>query len=841
MGDRPARGGAVAGHPVELLKLRIIAAIIAAAAGIGSFAALSSLPPGSGTGRPAELAGLVFGSPWFRGAFVVAAPVLLLSALWIAQRARRLGHAVAARTGSVEPLLWGAAAPLLSVLLDPWFFHTTVFIVALAGIALGALRSLRRGAPRGAPSSQDSRRALAVLVAGAVLIPTFLVLPGPPWFHPLSGDEPHYLVTARSLWTDGDVNVADEYEEGAWQPFWSGELSPHAKPGADPNDSYPIHGSGLSLWLAPWYGIGQGLTEGGFNILVRIAMSLWLAAAAVALFFLLRDIAGARSAAYGAAASIFTLPLLFAGPHLFPAVPVFALSCGAYAILRRAPGPLPALLAGMLLAGLPWLHFKFFGLMAAVAAAGCWWIWSASDPRRRKISIAALAAPLVVTGLGHVAFTWQLYGRLSPLAIHVGADPALRATAEGDNWIAYVTDPIGAVATALGYFLDQREGLLFYAPHYLLAAAGFAWLWHKRRHDAIALVLIAAALIGPYALSQETGHWAPPARPLTGVLWTLAVPMGIGVVLPAGRAATGRARAALRGVLLAAGACATVTMLLQADLLYHDHNVSRSLVLLRYGAPELPLWRMAPLWLGPEAVRWGPSLSWLVVAAAAGAFLWRWGWDLGSATSTHGGSGEGSAGEPQAAESASEQAAVEQRDPDGADPAEETARRTGRRAAAGFIVVASVLMLWHHARVPLTDLHQPWGFGAIRVWKPQSPPTRAWANERGVWTGGHDSVRLLVSSRRPIETIVFDLGVLAPMQTEVQLGRDRQTLRMTPEQRSLARFTPGPGARWNGEYFYHLNVVARAGVSRAALGIDNDARGLGLFLELVQLEAVRRP
>jgi hypothetical protein len=126
----------------------------------------------------------------------------------------------------------------------------------------------------------------------------------------------------------------------------------------------------------------------------------------------------------------------------------------------------------------------------------------------------------------------------------------LRATAAGNDLVAYVSDPVGALTTAIGYFMDQREGLLFYAPHYLLAIAGFAWLLKRRRQDALALALVFAALVGPYALSQEIGHWAPPARLLTGVLWTLALPMGVALVLPVGgrqtragaRRATGRAR-----------------------------------------------------------------------------------------------------------------------------------------------------------------------------------------------------------------------------------------------------------------------------------------------------------
>lgn len=789
--------------------LATIAAIAAAGAGAGVFAALAALPPGTGAGRPLELAQQVAVSGWFRG--VASATTLALIGAALLARLRRTDEEHSGLWTAVEPLLWGLAAPLLSLVLDPWFFHSTVFVTALTGLMLGVLTSVHRWGRLPQRYRLSQRQSVGLLIVLAVLVPTFLALPGAPWFHPVSGDEPHYLVIARSLWIDGDLNVANEYSQGLTQPFWPGELLPHAKPGADPEARYSIHGSGLAVWLAPWYGVGQGLTETGFNVLVRAAMSLWLAAAAVALFFLLRDIAGSDAALPGTALAVLTLPLLFAGPHLFPAVPVFALSCGAYALLRRRPSATQALAAGLLLAYLPWLHFKFFGLMAAVAAIGAWGIWKERDGAARYTPVSALGAPLALSGAAHMVFTWTLYGRLSPLAVHVGADPTLRATAMGDDWVAYLADPIGALSTAIGYFFDQREGLLFYAPHYLLAIAGFAWMMRRKRSDAIALAIIFAALVVPYALSQEIGHWAPPARPLTGVLWAVALPMGIGLMLPAGDGREGRARAAVRAVLVTWGIGATVLLLLQADLLYHDYNVPRALVLLRYGAPGLPLADLAPLWLGPDAVRWGVSLLGLALTAALGVFLWRWGSEAAQADTTLGGTFSQAPGP--------------------ADPG-----LSGRRASAVFVVAAAALMLTHHATVPLTALHEPWTYGTIRFWKALSPPTRAWATDVGVWSGGQDTVQMLLSSRAPIDVLVLELSSLAPMRADLQLGRDGQTFRLVPGERSFARLQPGPGRLWNDEYFYHLTVAAHGGVSPAALGIDQDTRGLGVLLRVVQVD-----
>ncbi len=784
------------------MKARSLAAIVAAATGAGVFAALASLPPGAGAGRPLELAQQVAVSGWFRG--VASATTLALVAAALLARSWRSDEQRSGLWAVMEPLLWGVAAPLLSLLLDPWFFHSTVFVIALAGLMLGLLTSFDRWGSLSRRYRLSDGQSVAVLVVLAVLVPTFFVLPGPPWFHPVSGDEPHYLVIARSLWADGDVNVANEYSQGLTQPFWSGELPAHAKPGADPEARYSIHGPGLAAWLAPWYGVGQGLTDTGFNVLIRVAMSLWLAAAAVALFFLLRDIAGSDAALPGTALAVLTLPLLFAGPHLFPAVPAFALSCGAYTLLRRHPSAAQALAAGLLLAYLPWLHFKFLGLMAAIAAVGAWRIWKERDRVARYASIIALGAPLVLSGAAHMVFTWALYRRLSPLALEIGADPTLRAAAAGEDWRAYLTDPIGALSAAIGYFFDQREGLLFYAPHYLLAIAGFAWMMRRKRSDAVALAIVFAALVGPYALSQEIGHWGPPARPLTGALWAVALPMGIGLMLPAGDGKGGRARAALRTILVTWGICATVLLLLQADLLYHGYNVNRALVLLRYGAPGLPLADMAPLWLGPEAVRWGVSLLGLALTGALGVFLWRWGSDVSHAGTNLVGTSSANAGP------------------------------SGRKAGAAFVVVAAILMLTHHASVPLTDLHEPWTHGTIRFWKAHSPPTRAWNTDVGVWSGGHDTVQMLVSSRAPIDVLVLEISGLEPMRADLQVGRDRQTFHLVPGQRSFARLRPGPGRVWNGEYFYHLRVAAHGGISRAALGIGEDTRGLGVLLQVVQ-------
>ena len=69
----------------------------------------------------------------------------------------------------------------------------------------------------------------------------------------VSGDEPHYLVMAQSLWRDHDLDLRDEYDGEEWAEFVPGPLRPHwGAPRAD-GRPFPAHSPGLPLLLAPAY------------------------------------------------------------------------------------------------------------------------------------------------------------------------------------------------------------------------------------------------------------------------------------------------------------------------------------------------------------------------------------------------------------------------------------------------------------------------------------------------------------------------------------------------------------------------------------------------------------
>ena len=195
----------------------------AAGAGIAAAVVRSNYPPGLHTGQPLAMLGSVFGNGSFWATLLVSAGLIGLF-LIAAGGLRSPRFAGATILTTSEPMLWGLSLPLLSVVFDPWFFRTTAPVLVVAGTVLGLLGAAQR-MPRTADetgSGADFGPGLAAIIVLAVLVPAFLVLPGPPWFHSISGDEPHYLVIARSLWVDGDVEVGNEYDEGLMSPFWTG-------------------------------------------------------------------------------------------------------------------------------------------------------------------------------------------------------------------------------------------------------------------------------------------------------------------------------------------------------------------------------------------------------------------------------------------------------------------------------------------------------------------------------------------------------------------------------------------------------------------------------------------
>lgn len=694
--------------------------------------------------------------------------------------------------------------PLLAWIFDPWTFRGSLSPLLFLGSSLAACVMLasRLQLPRANATSR--RREMALLAGAAILVPALLL----PTWPGASGDEPHYLLSARSIWTDGDLDMVADYRDEHFLPFWLGPLDPHSKPGRDESTRYSIHGVGYATLLVPAIAVAQLAGRPAAAVAIARALQIALYGCLAALLYSLINAIGGRGAARaGVPATLLLAPLVFAPLSLFPEAIAMILACAAF-YLGRAPNSAGRVLStGVILAVMPWVAIKLAPVTLVIAAATVW-RGSSQLPRRQLALI--IGGPLIVSALLHMVFTWQLYGTLSPAAIYLGADPTVgRHNSYGADWLAYLTDLPGALRTWVGYWLDQKDSLLAVGPHFLIAAAGVPWLWRHRRADLLTLGAIFIAHSGPYALSQELGGQSLPARPLMPVVWTLAIPLGVALAGPLTRVA-----AALSGALLASGTAITVFLATNPGLLTHDYSVKMSRLVLAFSPRGTELWRFFPLWVNFDEPHWGIAFGWLAVACTAALALFA----AGRRATLAGDNGD-LKGLPRP-------------------------NYYGWQAygAAVTLVVLTLVHLGLRVNVPVSDGHRGERIApGIVAWVEGTYPELAWVERGGIWIRPGAEREIVLVSEQPLRTISVAIRSLVDNKVVVRLGDDRVELAVMAGPPIIESLAPGRPYPHEGGYAYRLLFRASDGAAPAQLEGGADYRVLGAHLAIIEAEFELKP
>lgn len=317
------------------------------------------------------------------------------------------------------------------------------------------------------------------------------------WFIPrmdASGDEPHYLVMAQSLWREHDLDLRDNYAREDWREFRGGVTEPHYAAPRQDGRPFPGHAPGLPLLLAPVYALGG-----------RLACALLLGAMVAGVGAIAFWIATAEGLAPGAA---LLASLLAAGPplaafalHIYPEAPSALALFAAYALLRFGRTPWSPALAAALACVLPFLHPRM--ALGSVALAFAAFIY------RDRTSVRVFAA---VTGVGTLAyglFWMSIFGVPTALGVYGGApeDASL--------------SPLRAL---VGLLIDRAYGVLPYAPAFLalfLLTAPASLITGDPRRNRVELALALALILPPLFWRMWWGGQSPPARliaPMTPLL-----------------------------------------------------------------------------------------------------------------------------------------------------------------------------------------------------------------------------------------------------------------------------------------------------------------------------------
>jgi hypothetical protein len=373
-----------------------------------------------------------------------------------------------------------AALPALGVARGP---------LGLVAIALGAAVAVARAWPGDDSPAPPRVVRPAVLFVAAALLYAALGL----WYASrlrVSGDEPHYLLMAQSLWREGDLDLADNLAREDWRENTPGPVAPHfGAPRAD-GRPFPAHSPGLPFVFAPVYAAGG-------RLLCVVALAL-LGAGVTVVGWRLAEHVSPGPPALVAWLAVVGPPVAFYAFHVYTEVPSALLAAGALLLLLGPPSAAAALGAALLAAALPWLHVK---MIAAAAALGV-----VAVARLRGRPLAVFAAVAAACAAGYLAYYHAIFGTASPLAIYGGLPVGERGS------------PLRALA---GLLLDRSYGLLWHAPVFLLALAGLPEAGRRRLwpHALVAL----AVLVPVLWWRMWWGGQCPPARFLVPLVPMLAV------------------------------------------------------------------------------------------------------------------------------------------------------------------------------------------------------------------------------------------------------------------------------------------------------------------------------
>jgi hypothetical protein len=293
-----------------------------------------------------------------------------------------------------------------------------------------------------------------------------------------TADEPQYLLSALSIWQDGDLNIADELAAEQWRDFHEAQLPVQTAARADGSAVSP-HDPLLPVLLAVPVGLaGWAGAKATLAVLAGILAGLlvWTAHRCFAVPL--------RPAAITVAAFALGAPLTSYGTQVYPELPAALAVTVAVAAATGAFDRRGQWLFGLAVVALPWLAVKYVPVAAALVAVTVW--------RRRPA--AGLIAGLAAAGVAYVVAHRVLYGGWTVYAAgdhFVGGEQTA---------IGHRADFVGRSRRLLGLLVDRGFGLAAWAPVWLLAVPALAALVRRRPPGWVLLAV-------PLAAGWATATW----------------------------------------------------------------------------------------------------------------------------------------------------------------------------------------------------------------------------------------------------------------------------------------------------------------------------------------------
>ena len=333
----------------------------------------------------------------------------------------------------------------------------------------------------------------------------------------VSGDEPYYLLTALSLAEGGGLDIADELEDRAFEPFHAITLDEQTAERVDGQRLSP-HDPLLSVVLAPAMAVGgdEGWILAKATLVAMSALlaglTTWVAVRGFGVSPLVAVVVvGGLSAA---------MPLSAFGSQVYPELPA-ALAVMTAVAAGTAPqrrwGHLAV--AAVAVMALPWLAIKYVPVAAAVALA----IGAAAWRAGQRGAVMTVGAALVIAGVAYLALHQRWYGGWTVYAAgdHFVADGELSVLGTSPN-------PWGRARRLVGLLVDRDFGIAAWSPLWFAAPAAVAVAIKARLpHRALLLGGTAAGWLTAAFVALTMHGWWAPGRQVVVVLPLLAIMLAV--------------------------------------------------------------------------------------------------------------------------------------------------------------------------------------------------------------------------------------------------------------------------------------------------------------------------
>jgi len=326
--------------------------------------------------------------------------------------------------------------------------------------------------------------------------------------YPPTGDEPHYLLIARSITSDFDIDLKNNYEnEASYRDFYPAFLeyeNIHNTPGNNGKGIYSLHSIGLPLLISPFL-----LTGGRFA--VQLFMNFLAALCVMFLFSLIAalKINCKKSLLF---ASLFGVILPFSANVSLVLTEIPAAVIILYCLRQIMAEKGNSILFFTGIAFLPWLHSKYALLSAALYIIRYVIIIKEKKFDYKKEAVNNLIVLLFVCLF--FIFYFSIYGK-----------PANQAVSDiyVSSHFYFIFTLKHSLRAFFGMLADRNFGILFYAPLYIFSVWGLIYSAAGKNIKMFTPALVSLPYMAVFLFWNDWGGSMTPARQLIPAVFVFAV------------------------------------------------------------------------------------------------------------------------------------------------------------------------------------------------------------------------------------------------------------------------------------------------------------------------------